>query len=146
MEDIDKMVTEVSRKAVKEFLENLMNTERDVFLMENNGQKNGYYRRSMKTRMGEISNLSVHRDRDGSFQTAVFEPYSRSIGIDELILIWIHSLRTVFREEYIPFCIHQILKEFLHIFSCDFRYHFIYVFHVCFTSLLVFKEVSFFFS
>ncbi|MCL4451497.1 MAG: transposase [Candidatus Thermoplasmatota archaeon] len=49
-----------------------MNTERDVFLMENNGQKNGYYSRSMKTRMGEI--------------TAAFEPYSRSIGIDELIL------------------------------------------------------------
>ena len=47
MEDIDKIVSEVPRKAVKEFLENLMNTERDVFLMENNGQKNGYYSRSM---------------------------------------------------------------------------------------------------
>ena len=35
MEDMDKIVTEVARKAVKEFLENLMNTERDVFLMEN---------------------------------------------------------------------------------------------------------------
>ena len=40
---MDKIVTEVARRAVKEFLENLMNTERDVFLMENNGQKNGYY-------------------------------------------------------------------------------------------------------
>ena len=29
-------------------LESLINTERDVFLMENNGQKNGYYSRSMK--------------------------------------------------------------------------------------------------
>ncbi len=28
-----------------------MNRERDVFLMENQGQKNGYYNRSMKTRM-----------------------------------------------------------------------------------------------
>ena len=63
-----------------------MNAERDVFLMENNGQKNGYYNRSMKTRMEEINNLNVPRDREGSFQTAVFEPYSRSIGIDELIL------------------------------------------------------------
>ena len=120
MEDMDKIVTEVARKAVKEFLENLMNTERDVFLSENNGQKNGYYRRSMKTRMGEINNLSVPRDRDGSFQTAVFEPYSRSIGIDELILIWIHSLRTVFRVHssnstclYLPisFSIHFFLKS-----------------------------------
>ena len=86
MEDIDKIVTEVARKAVKEFLENLMNTERDVFLSENEGQKNGYYSRSMKTRIGEIKDLNVPRDREGSFQTAVFEPYSRSIGIDELIL------------------------------------------------------------
>ena len=86
MEDIDKMVTEVARKAVKEFLENLMNTERDVFLMENNGQKNGYYRRSMKTRMGEIRDLNLPRERNGPFQTAVFESYSRSIGVDELIL------------------------------------------------------------
>ena len=86
MEDMDKIVTEVEREAEKEFLENLMNTERDVFLMENNGQKNGYYSRSMKTRMGEINNLNVPRDREGSFQTAAFEPYSRSIGIDEIIL------------------------------------------------------------
>ena len=40
----------------------------------------------MKTIIGEISDLNVPRDRNGSFQTAVFEPYSRSIGIDELIL------------------------------------------------------------
>ena len=73
MENMDKIVTEVARRAVKEFLENLMNTERDVFLMENNGQKNGYYNRSMKTKVGEIKDLNVPRDRDGSFQTAVFE-------------------------------------------------------------------------
>ena len=52
MENMDKIVTEVARRAVKEFLENLMNTERDVFLMENNGRKNGYYNRSMKTKVG----------------------------------------------------------------------------------------------
>ena len=45
---MDKIVTDVTRKAVKEFLESLINTERDVFLMENNGQKNGYYSKSMK--------------------------------------------------------------------------------------------------
>ena len=56
MEDMDKIVTEVARKAVKEFLENLMNTERDVFLMENNGQKNGYYSRSMVQAFGVMAN------------------------------------------------------------------------------------------
>lgn len=45
-----------------------MNRERDVFLMENQGQKNGYYGRSMKTVMGEIRDLKVPIDCDGSFQ------------------------------------------------------------------------------
>ena len=76
MEDMDKIVSEVV----------MMNTERDVFFMENNGQKNVSCNRSMKTKMGEIRDLNVPRDRNGSFQTAAFEPYSRSIGIDELIL------------------------------------------------------------
>ena len=33
--------------------------------MENQGQKNGYYGRSMKTRMGEINNLNVPGGREG---------------------------------------------------------------------------------
>ena len=65
---MDKIVTEVTRKAVKEFLENVMNTESDAFLVENQGQKNGYYGRSMKTVMGEIRDLNVPIDCDGSFQ------------------------------------------------------------------------------
>ena len=40
MEDMDKIVMEVDREAEKEFLENLMNTEKDVFLVENNILKN----------------------------------------------------------------------------------------------------------
>ena len=80
IEDMDKIGTEVARRAAKEFLENLMNTKRDVSLMENHGQKNGFYERSMKTMIGEITNLDVPRDGKGSFKTGVFEPYSRSIG------------------------------------------------------------------
>ena len=40
----------------------------------------------MKTRIGEIMDLNLPRDREGSFKTSVFEPYSRSIGTDELIM------------------------------------------------------------
>ena len=40
----------------------------------------------MKTRVGVIKDLNVPRNREGSFKTSVFEPYSRSIGIDELIM------------------------------------------------------------
>ena len=40
----------------------------------------------MKTRMGEIKELNVPRDREGSFKTSVLEPYSRTTGIDKLIM------------------------------------------------------------
>jgi len=50
--------------------------ERDIFFMENQGQNNGYYSRSMKTKTGEIKDLNVPRDRNGSFQTTIFEAYS----------------------------------------------------------------------
>ena len=40
----------------------------------------------MKTRMREIMDLNIPRDRERSFKTSVFESYSRSMGIDELIM------------------------------------------------------------
>jgi len=43
MEEMDKRIMEVARNAVKEYLENLMNTEMDVFLEENGGLRNGLY-------------------------------------------------------------------------------------------------------
>jgi len=54
MEEMDKRIMEVARNAVKEYLENLMNTERDVFIDEHGGIKNGYYGRAMKTKLFEI--------------------------------------------------------------------------------------------
>ena len=86
MEEIDKRIVEVARSAVKEYLESLMNTERDVFIDENGGLRNGFYERKVKTRFGEIDDLTVPRDRDGKFRSAALEPYSRSIGLDELII------------------------------------------------------------
>jgi len=71
---------------VKEYLENLMKTERDVFIDEHGGIKNGYYERAMKTKFGEIEDLNVPRDRECKFRTGIFNPYARSIGIDELII------------------------------------------------------------
>jgi transposase-like protein len=86
MEEIDKRIAEVARSAVKEYLESLMNTERDVFIDEHGGLRNGFYERKVKTKFGEIDDLSVPRDREGRFQSAALEPYSRSIGLDELII------------------------------------------------------------
>ncbi|MGC9193795.1 MAG: transposase [Thermoplasmata archaeon] len=86
MQDVDKNIMEVVRRTVKEYLETLMNTERDVFIDEHGGIKNGYYERTIKTKYGEIEDLSVPRDREGNFRTGIFDPYSRHIGIDELII------------------------------------------------------------
>jgi len=54
MEEMDKRIMEVARNAVKEYLENLMKTERDVFIDEHGGIKNVYYGRAMKTKLFEI--------------------------------------------------------------------------------------------
>jgi len=62
-----------------------VNTERDVFIDEHGGIKNGYYERAMKTKFGEIEDLNVPRDREGKFRTALFDPYAGSIGIDDMI-------------------------------------------------------------
>lgn len=40
----------------------------------------------MRTKFGEINGLTVPRDREGRYRTAVFEPYGKSIGVDEFII------------------------------------------------------------
>jgi putative transposase len=41
------------------------------------GRQNGYYRRSLTTRVGTVQ-LAVPRDREGRFRTELFERYQRS--------------------------------------------------------------------
>jgi len=41
------------------------------------GHRNGYYTRDLVTKTGRIEDLSVPRDREGQFQTQVFERYQR---------------------------------------------------------------------
>jgi len=44
---------------------------------ERKGYRNGYYTRDLVTKTGRIEALSVPRDREGQFQTQVFERYGR---------------------------------------------------------------------
>jgi len=74
MENLDKILSEVVRKTVKEMLETIMNAERDIFIEKNHGTKNGKYRRTLSTKYGFIDDLRVTRDREGNFKTMVFEP------------------------------------------------------------------------
>ncbi|MGC9047045.1 MAG: transposase [Minisyncoccia bacterium] len=61
-----------------------MNTERDIFIESNNGTKNGTYKRTLNTKYGFIDDLKVPRDRERNFRTMVFEPYRRSLDIEDL--------------------------------------------------------------
>ena len=66
----------VVREAVKQALETVMELEREVFLAEWGGKKNGYYERGLVTKHGPVR-LRVPRERDGRFHTALFAPYRR---------------------------------------------------------------------
>jgi len=50
--------------------------EREVFLAEEGGTKNGYYERGLVTKPGPVR-LRVPREREGRFHTALFAPYQR---------------------------------------------------------------------
>ncbi len=86
MEELDKKISEIVRTTVKGFMESLMKGEIQAFLEEREGQRNGYYESDMGTRYGKIDDLRVPRDRSNEFQTALFEPYQRNIGIDDLVV------------------------------------------------------------
>ncbi|MFW6238435.1 MAG: IS256 family transposase [Halanaerobiales bacterium] len=81
---------------IQEFLEFLMQTELTEFLNyekhdpagNNSGNsRNGTYNRSLHTQHGKIDHLSVPRDRNGEFNTALFAPYNRRDNwLEEMII------------------------------------------------------------
>ena len=49
----------------------IISDEKNEFSMEENpGIKNGYYKRNLRTKYGELKQLSVPRNRDNSFHSA----------------------------------------------------------------------------
>jgi putative transposase len=76
---------------VKEKIEFIMREEISNFLRyeqeEQTNTRNGYYGRTLDTRYGKIDDLRVPRDRQGEFQTQVFEPYQRREGwLEEAVI------------------------------------------------------------
>jgi transposase-like protein len=73
------------KKLLQEFLQEYLETEITEFLgaapyervEDRKGHRNGYKPRMLKTRVGTL-NLLVPKDRDGRFQTCLFERYQRS--------------------------------------------------------------------
>lgn len=75
---------------VQENLETIMKAEIKSFMENDENQRNsrnGYYKRSLHTKFGHIEDLQVPRDRQGEFQTQVFEPYQRRDGwLEEAVI------------------------------------------------------------
>ena len=62
-----------------------MEKEQDWYMEENSGIKNRTYKRNLKTKYGEIKELSVPRNMDYSFHSALIES-DQTIGIEEPIV------------------------------------------------------------
>src|SRR5260370_40664200 len=63
---------------------------------ERKGYRNGSYTRDLVTKSGRIEDLSVPRDREGQFQTQVFERYGRyePAAADALTEMFVRCTRT----------------------------------------------------
>jgi transposase-like protein len=72
-------------RGVQALLESVMKAELEALIgcgwgevsAERKGYRNGYYQRDLTTSTGAITDLKVPRDRDGHYQTQVFEKYQR---------------------------------------------------------------------
>lgn len=83
------------REGVKALFEQILEEEMTQHLgaaphqrsPQRRGQRNGEYERDLVTGVGTIHQLSVPRDREGTFQTELFERYRRLTGsVEEAVL------------------------------------------------------------
>jgi transposase-like protein len=83
------------REGMKALLEQILEEEMTEHLgaapyqrsVQRQGQRNGEYTRELITGVGAIPQLRVPRDRDGTFQTELFESYHRMTGsVEEAVL------------------------------------------------------------
>jgi putative transposase len=76
---------ELARGAIRVVVEDVMREELDALIgvgwgessPKRKGYRNGFYRRDLVTSSGRIEDIQVPRDREGHFQTQVFDRYSR---------------------------------------------------------------------
>ena len=109
-------VEDIIEQTVKEKLEALMKIEHDQYLEENPGIKNGSYKRNLKTKHGELKELSVPRNRDNTFHSAVID--NNRVGLEELITSMYSNgvstrrissiLKDIFNNRYSPSSISRI--------------------------------------
>lgn len=122
-------IDDVVKKLVKEMLESTMKAEIMGFMEEStesdrHNSRNGYYKRSLHTKFGNIDDLSVPRDRNGEFHTQIFEPYQRRDGwLEEAVIQMYKSgmgtrdvarfIESMFGSQYSPTTISNITATVL---------------------------------
>lgn len=80
---VTKLLQEKLELLLQEEIKNYMTIEKPT----SSNSRNGHYKRSFQTRYGTINALRVPRDRKGTFQTQLFEPYQRREGwLEEAII------------------------------------------------------------
>ena len=119
--ELRKILPDLVKEVVKQTLESIMIAEREVYLKEHGGTKNGFYVRNLDTVVGKLKNLKIPRDREGRFRTKLIEPYKRrDIKLEDLILGMFASgmsaravaqtLESIFELKYSPSTISEISK------------------------------------
>ncbi|HET7627857.1 MAG TPA: IS256 family transposase [Bacillales bacterium] len=77
---LENMVLEFVKEKLETFMKNELEAVLEHELSNQGDAKNGYYQRTLNTKYGHIPKLSIPRDRQGMFQTQLFEPYQRQDG------------------------------------------------------------------
>ncbi|WP_337099900.1 IS256 family transposase [Paenibacillus sp. YIM B09110] len=113
---------------VQENLESIMRAEIAAFMTsdesDRHNSRNGYYKRTLHTKFGNIEDLTVPRDRNGGFQTQVFEPYQRRDGwLEEAVIQMYKSgmgtrdvarfMESMFGSHYSPTTVSNIMATVL---------------------------------
>jgi transposase-like protein len=75
---LQMILREAVRETATEVLQILLDADREAFLQEHGGRKNGYYPRRLSTRFGSV-NLQMPRDREGCYYPSFLEPYARRL-------------------------------------------------------------------
>lgn len=102
-----KSIEDLIRTVTRQVLEVIMEAEREAFLREHGGRKNGYYTRDLDTTVGRIEDLRVPRDREGRFRTQLFRPYQRrTLDVETLTV-------ALFRQGLSARKVGEILQEVL---------------------------------
>jgi transposase-like protein len=72
------LLREAVRETVSEVLQILLEADREAFLREHGGQKDGHHPRKLESAFGQVD-LKVPRGRGGRYYPASFQPYARRL-------------------------------------------------------------------